>query len=62
LNYDPRYNVGYIRFGEKGTEVEAIRLGEEIVVDMAPDGPCTGLSCLTLTSSFGARTRAGSWS
>jgi len=46
LTYDPRHNVAYIRFGEKGREVEAIRLGEEIVVDMAPDGTVYGIELL----------------
>ncbi len=46
LTYDPRHNVADIRFGEKGTEVEAIRLGEKIVVDMAPDGTVYGIELL----------------
>ena len=46
LTYDPRHNVAYIRFVEKGSEVEAIRLGEEIVVDMAPDGTVYGIELL----------------
>jgi uncharacterized protein YuzE len=46
FTYDPRHNVAYIRFGEKGGEVEAIRLGDEIVVDMAPDGTVYGIELL----------------
>lgn len=46
LTYDPRRNVAYIRFGEKGTEVEAIRLGEELAADMAPDGTVYGIELL----------------
>ena len=46
VTYDPRYDVAYIRFGEKGSEVEAIRLGDEIVVDMAPDGTVYGIELL----------------
>jgi len=38
FTYDPRYNVGYIRFREKQVQVESIRLSDELVVDMAPDG------------------------
>lgn len=43
---DPRYNVAYIRFQEKGTEVEAIRDSDELVVDIAPDGTIYGIELL----------------
>jgi uncharacterized protein YuzE len=46
LTYDPRYNVAYIRFHEKQAEVESIRLSDEIVVDMAPDGTVYGIELL----------------
>jgi uncharacterized protein YuzE len=46
LTYDPRYNVAYIRFGEKTAEVESIRLSDEIVVDIAPDGTLYGIELL----------------
>ena len=38
LTYDPRYNIAYVRFQEKQAEVETIRISDELVVDMAPDG------------------------
>ena len=46
LTYDPRYNIAYIRFQEKGGELEAIRLSDEMVVDMAPDGTVYGIELL----------------
>ncbi len=46
LTYDPRYNIAYIRFHEKRAEVEAIRISEELVVDMAPDGTVYGIELL----------------
>jgi uncharacterized protein YuzE len=46
FTYDLRHNVAYIRFGAKGSEAEAIRLGDEIVVDMAPDGTVYGIELL----------------
>ncbi len=46
FTYDPRYNVGYIRFREKQVQVESIRLSDEIVVDMAPDGTVYGIELL----------------
>lgn len=46
LTYDPRYNIAYIRFREKEAEVEAIRLSDEVVVDIAPDGTIYGIELL----------------
>jgi len=46
LTYDPRYNIAYIRFQEKRAEVEAIRLSDELIVDMAPDGTVYGIELL----------------
>jgi uncharacterized protein YuzE len=46
LTYDPRYNIAYIRFQEKEAQVESIRLSDELVVDMAPDGTVYGIELL----------------
>ena len=46
FTYDPRYNIAYIRFQEKGTEVETIRVSDELVVDIAPDGTIYGIELL----------------
>lgn len=46
FTYDPRYNVAYIRFHEKSTEVETIRISEELSVDLAPDGTIYGIELL----------------
>ncbi|RKY24363.1 MAG: hypothetical protein DRP62_03860 [Planctomycetota bacterium] len=46
LTYDPRYNIGYIRFREKLSEVESIKLSDELVVDIAPDGTVYGIELL----------------
>jgi len=46
LTYDPRYNIAYLRFQEKGAEVKAIRLSDELIVDMAPDGTIYGIELL----------------
>lgn len=46
LTYDPRYNIGYIRFKEKDAEVKSIKLSDELVVDMAPDGTVYGIELL----------------
>ena len=46
LSYDPRYNIAYIQLQEKGQEVEAIKVSDELVVDMAPDGTIYGIELL----------------
>lgn len=46
LTYDPRYNVAYIRFREKQGQVEAIKVSEELIVDLAPDGAIYGIELL----------------
>ena len=46
FTYDPRYNIAYIRLQEKQVEVETVRISEELVVDMAPDGTIYGIELL----------------
>ncbi len=46
FTYDPRYNIAYIRFHEKGGEVETIKISDELFVDMAPDGAIYGIELL----------------
>lgn len=53
FTYDPRYNVAYIRFVEKGAEVEAIRISDELIVDIAPDGTVYGIELLNANEQLG---------
>jgi uncharacterized protein YuzE len=46
FTYDPRYNIAYIRLHEKKTEVETIRVSDELVIDIAPDGTVYGIELL----------------
>ncbi len=46
FTYDPRYNVAYIRFQEKQVDVETVRVSDELVIDMAPDGTVYGIELL----------------
>jgi uncharacterized protein YuzE len=46
LTYDPRYNIAYIRFREKRSEVDTIRISDEMNVDIAPDGSIYGIELL----------------
>ena len=46
LTYDSRYNIAYLRLHEKSAQVETICLGEQINVDIAPDGTVYGIELL----------------
>ena len=46
ISYDPRYNIAYIRFKQKSSEIESIKFSDELIVDMAPDGTIYGLELL----------------
>jgi uncharacterized protein YuzE len=46
LTYDPRCNVAYIRFREKRAGVESLRISDDLVVDVAPDGTVYGIELL----------------
>ncbi len=46
FTYDPRYNIAYIRFQEKSPEVESIRISDELIIDIAPDGSIYGIELL----------------
>ena len=46
FTYDPRYNIAYIRFHTKGTEVEALRISDELVIDLSPNGRVYGIELL----------------
>jgi uncharacterized protein YuzE len=52
FTYDPRYNIAYIRFQEKRDQVEAIRVSDELVVDIAPDGTVYGIELLNATEQL----------
>ncbi|RLC58348.1 MAG: hypothetical protein DRI80_13910 [Chloroflexota bacterium] len=53
FTYDSRYNIAYIRFQEKRGEVESIWVGDELVVDMAPDGTVYGIELLNANEQLG---------
>jgi len=46
FTYDPRYNIAYIRLHEKSAQVETIRISDEFLIDMAPDGTIYGIELL----------------
>jgi uncharacterized protein YuzE len=46
FTYDPRYNIAYIQFHKKSTQVETIRVSDELTLDMAPNGTVYGIELL----------------
>lgn len=52
FTYDPRYNIAYIRFQEKGPQVEAFRISDELVVDIAPNGTIYGIELLNANTQL----------
>jgi uncharacterized protein YuzE len=46
FTFDPRYNIAYIRLHEKTSEVETVRVSDELLIDMAPDGAIFGIEFL----------------
>ncbi len=46
LTYDPSHNVAYMRLREPSTEVQTLRISEELLIDIAPDGSVYGLEFL----------------
>jgi uncharacterized protein YuzE len=54
LTYDPRHNVAYLRLQERTTEVETIRVSDELQVDIAPDGTVYGIELLNANAQLGA--------
>lgn len=52
LTYDPRYNIAYLRLHEKLTEVETLKISDEINIDLAPDGTIYGIELLNANEQF----------
>jgi uncharacterized protein YuzE len=53
LTYDPRYNIAYLRLHEKKTEVQTVRVSDELNVDIAPDGTIYGIELLNANEQLG---------
>ena len=52
LTYDPRHNVAYLRFQDKTAQVETIRVSDELLVDIAPDGTVYGIELLNANAQL----------
>ena len=54
LTYDAAQNVAYIRLRPRGTDVETIRVSDELNVDIAPDGSVYGIELLNANEQLRA--------
>lgn len=52
LTYDPTFDIAYIRFREKKEQVDSVRLGEELIIDIAPDGKLYGIELLNASDQL----------
>ena len=53
VTYDPRYNIGYIRFTEPVSEVDTIKVSDSLNIDLSPDGKVVGIELLDATRQLG---------
>lgn len=54
LTYDRQRNIAYLRLRPKSTEVETIRVSDELNVDIAPDGAVYGIELLNANEQLRA--------
>jgi uncharacterized protein YuzE len=54
LTYDRDNNIAYIRQRPKGSELETIRVSDELNVDIAPDGSVYGIELLNANEQLRA--------
>jgi uncharacterized protein YuzE len=54
LTYDRKHNIAYLRLRPKGTDVETIRVSDELNVDIAPDGSVYGIELLNANEQLRA--------
>lgn len=52
LSYDPRHNIAYITLREDVPEVESVQVGEDLTVDIAPDGTVVGIEFLNANAQL----------
>lgn len=46
ITYDPKFNIAYVAIKSKPEVVNSIKLSDDLVVDMAPDGTIYGFELL----------------
>jgi len=46
LTYDPKANAAYIRLRKKAGDVETIKISDDLLIDISPDGSVFGIELL----------------
>ena len=46
LTYDAEHNIAYLRFAEVTGDVETVRVSDDVLVDLNPDGSVSGIELL----------------
>lgn len=53
FSYDPRQNIAYIQFQSKSSEIESVKISDELIVDLATDGTVYGIELLNANEQLG---------
>ena len=53
FSYDPRQNTAYIQFQPKSSEIESVKISDELIVDLATDGTAYGIELLNANEQLG---------
>lgn len=57
LTYDPRYNIAYLRLADEPVDVETIKVGDLLNIDVAPDGQICGIEFLNANRQLSSGVR-----
>ena len=52
LTYDPKHNIAYLRIHQKRSQVETIRVSDEMNVDISPNGTVYGIELLNANAQL----------
>ena len=55
FTYDPQHNIAYLQFQERQSEVEAVRISDQLILDLAPDGSLYGIELLNANEQLEAQ-------
>jgi len=53
FTYDSRQNIAYIQFQPKSSEIESVKISDELIVDLATDGTVYGIELLNANEQLG---------
>jgi uncharacterized protein YuzE len=57
ITYDPKYNLAEIRFQGKTAGVKTVQIGEEINVDICPEGKVCGIELMNAREQLASGNR-----